>query len=74
MGYGEITDPGQAPLAQAAGYLVRHLATGRPLPKGAQNVMDLWRGHLDGQAGGTLRGARRRAATTSRPSPASPAR
>ena len=29
MGYGEITDPAQAPLAQAAGYLVRQLATGR---------------------------------------------
>ena len=34
MGYGELTDPAQAPLAQAAGYLVRHLATGRALPQG----------------------------------------
>ena len=47
LGYAEITDPGKAPLDQAAGYLVRHLATGRPLPKGAQNVMDLWRGFLE---------------------------
>uniref|UniRef100_UPI00261D0411 cobaltochelatase subunit CobT n=1 Tax=Amaricoccus sp. TaxID=1872485 RepID=UPI00261D0411 len=54
MGYGEITDPAQAPLAQAAGYLVRHLATGRPLPKGAQHVMELWRDHLEGHAGRAL--------------------
>ncbi len=56
MGYAEITEPGRAPLAQAAGYLVRHLATGRPLPAGAQNVMDLWRGFLESNAGGTLDG------------------
>ena len=56
MGYAEITDPGRAPLAQAAGYLVRHLATGRPLPGGARNVMELWRGFLDSHAGGTLAG------------------
>jgi cobaltochelatase CobT len=56
LGYAEITDPGRAPLAQAAGYLVRHLATGRQLPAGAQNVMDLWRGFLDSHAGGTFAG------------------
>jgi cobaltochelatase CobT len=55
-GYGEITDPARAPLAQAAGYLVRQLATGRPLPAGAQNVLDLWRGFLEAEAGGTLEG------------------
>jgi len=52
-GFAEIRDAAEAPLADAAGYLVRHLATGRPLPAGAQNVMDLRRGALD-QAGGTL--------------------
>jgi cobaltochelatase CobT len=56
LGYAEITDPGRAPLPQAAGYLVRHLATGRSLPAGAQNVMDLWRGFLDSHAGGTFAG------------------
>jgi cobaltochelatase CobT len=56
LGYAEITDPQRAPLAQAAGYLVRQLATGRKLPGGAQNVLDLWRGHLETQAGGTLAG------------------
>jgi cobaltochelatase CobT len=54
QGYAEISDPGRAPLAQAAGYLVRQLATGRRLPPGAQNVLELWRGHLETRAGGTL--------------------
>ena len=52
--YGQITKAADAPLAVAAGYLVRHLATGRDLPKGAANVMDLWRGFIEDQAGGTL--------------------
>ncbi len=53
-GYAQITQAADAPLATAAGYLVRHLATGRPLPKGAAHVMDLWRGFIEEQAGGTL--------------------
>jgi cobaltochelatase CobT len=56
LGYAEITDPARAPLAQAAGYLVRQLATDRPLPKGAANVLDLWRGFLESEAGTTLAG------------------
>ncbi|ULB12744.1 cobaltochelatase subunit CobT (plasmid) [Cereibacter azotoformans] len=53
-GYGQITQAADAPLATAAGYLVRHLATGRTLPGGADNVMELWRGFIEQQAGGTL--------------------
>ncbi len=53
-GYAQITHASDAPLATAAGYLVRHLATGRDLPKGAANVMELWRGYIEEQAGGTL--------------------
>jgi cobaltochelatase CobT len=53
-GYSQITKASDAPLPTAAGYLVRHLATGRDLPKGAANVMDLWRGYIEEQAGGTL--------------------
>ncbi len=53
-GYPSITAAADAPLAEAAGYLVRHLATGRDLPPGAQNVMDLWRDFIEGQAGETL--------------------
>ena len=55
-GYAQIRDASDAPLAVAAGYLIRHLATGRPLPKGADNVMELWRGFIEEQAGGTLEG------------------
>jgi cobaltochelatase CobT len=55
-GYGQIREATDAPLAQAAGYLVRHLATGRALPPAAQNVMDLWRGFIENQASGTLGG------------------
>ncbi len=53
-GYGEITDQNEAPLNEAAGYLVRQLATGRDLPADAQNVLDLWKGFFQEKAGGTL--------------------
>src|SRR6056297_92268 len=53
-GYDQCKEPAEAPLAVAAGYLIRHMATGRDLPGGAQNVMDLWRGFIEDQAGGTL--------------------
>ena len=53
-GYDQITQASDAPLSVAAGYLIRHLATGRPLPAGADNVMNLWRGFIEDQAGGTL--------------------
>ena len=53
-GYAQITAKADAPLAVAAGYLVRHLATGRDLPKGAANVMGLWREFIEGQAQETL--------------------
>ena len=53
-GYDQIKDAADAPLATAAGYLVRHLATGRDLPEGAQNVMNLWRDFIEKQAGDTL--------------------
>ncbi|MFN3824126.1 MAG: cobaltochelatase subunit CobT [Pseudorhodobacter sp.] len=55
-GHGQITNKQDAPLALAAGHLVRHLATGRDLPKGADNVMGLWRDFIEDQAGGTLDG------------------
>ncbi|MEL6684825.1 MAG: cobaltochelatase subunit CobT, partial [Pseudomonadota bacterium] len=38
----------------AAGYLIRNMATGRDLPKGADNVMELWRGFIEDHCGGTL--------------------
>ncbi len=53
-GYGEIRDPADAPLATAAGYLIRHLATGRDLPPEATNVMELWRGFIEDRCDTTL--------------------
>ena len=54
-GYNQIISAEDASLSVAAGYLVRHLATGRNLPKGASNVMDLWRGFIEKQASGSLK-------------------
>ncbi|MBR9843492.1 MAG: cobaltochelatase subunit CobT, partial [Rhodobacteraceae bacterium] len=53
-GYDQITSSSDAPLATAAGYLVRHLATGRDLPPAARNVMELWQGYIEQQAAETL--------------------
>ena len=53
-GYAQIREAAEAPLPQAAGYLVRHLATGRPLPPAAQNVMELWRGFIESSAAEAL--------------------
>ena len=53
-GYDQCKQPADAPLSVAAGYLVRHLATGRPLPDAAANVMELWRPFIEQQAGGSL--------------------
>lgn len=53
-GYDQVKDASDVPLSVAAGYLVRHLATGRDLPDAAQNVMDLWRDQIESKAGVTL--------------------
>ena len=54
LNYGTLSDRADAPLSTAAGYLIRHLATGREMPPAAANVMDLWRGYIEEQAAGTL--------------------
>ncbi|MFC6686606.1 cobaltochelatase subunit CobT [Jhaorihella thermophila] len=53
-GFDRLKDPAEAPLADAAGFLIRHLATGRDLPGPAANVMNLWRGYIEQHAGETL--------------------
>ena len=53
-GYDQCKQPADAPLAVAAGFLIRHLATGREMPPAAENVMNLWRGFIEEQAGGVL--------------------
>ena len=54
VGYRDIKDRSDAPLSDAAGFLIRSLATGRDLPEGAQNVLNLWRDFLEAQAGKTI--------------------
>ncbi|MCK0167310.1 cobaltochelatase subunit CobT [Jannaschia sp. S6380] len=53
-GYGDVSDKAQIPLATAAGYWIRQMATGRGLPKGADNALDLWRGFIEEQTGDRL--------------------
>lgn len=53
-GYAQATDATDIPLSVAAGYMIRHMATGRQLPPAANNAMDLWRGFIENQAGETL--------------------
>ncbi|MBN2761227.1 MAG: cobaltochelatase subunit CobT [Rhodobacteraceae bacterium] len=55
-GYAQIRDRKDAPLPIAASYMIREMATGRTLPEGADNVLDLWRGFIEERAGGTLEG------------------
>ncbi len=47
-------DPASVPLATAMGHLVRTMATGRDLPAVAAHVLELWRGHIENEAGDTL--------------------
>ena len=54
VGYRDVKDRSDAPLSDAAGFLIRSLATGRELPEGAQNVLNLWRDFLETQAGKTI--------------------
>ena len=54
--YEQVTEAKDIPLSVAAGYLVRNLATGRDLPAGADNALDLWRDFLEGQGSETLTG------------------
>ena len=53
-GYADVADKAQIPLATAAGYWIRQMATGRDLPKGADNALELWRGFIEEQAGDRL--------------------
>ena len=53
-GYDQVSDASDAPLSVAAGYLIRHLATRRDMPEGADNVMNLWRGFIEDHCGARL--------------------
>ena len=55
LGYDQITDAKQAPMATAAGYILRQMVTGRDMPPAVQNIVDLWKDHFNDAAGETLR-------------------
>ncbi|MEM6680021.1 MAG: cobaltochelatase subunit CobT [Pseudomonadota bacterium] len=48
-GYGAMKSTTDAPMPEAAGYLMRELLTGREMPKGADNVLGIWRDFFDTQ-------------------------
>ncbi|MEL6337752.1 MAG: cobaltochelatase subunit CobT, partial [Pseudomonadota bacterium] len=50
-GYGAMRTPEQAPMAEAAGFLLREALTGREPAKGCDNVLDLWRDFFDQHLG-----------------------
>jgi cobaltochelatase CobT len=53
-GFAAMKSTTDAPLADAAGMLLRGLVTGRKAPPEAANVLELWRGYLEDKAGGSL--------------------
>ncbi len=53
-GFAAMKSTADAPLADAAGMLLRGLVTGRKAPPEAANVLELWRGYLEDKAGASL--------------------
>lgn len=53
-GYGDLYEPESAALADALGYLVRQLATGRELPPEASHTLELFRQNIEDQCGDHL--------------------
>ncbi len=49
-GYARIKERADAPLADAVALLVREKVTGRPAPKSAQRIVDLWRPFIEERA------------------------
>jgi len=47
-GYRAMRSTDEAPMAEAAAFLMRQALTGRALPDGAQNVLDIWQAFFDG--------------------------
>ncbi|MEL6766609.1 MAG: cobaltochelatase subunit CobT [Pseudomonadota bacterium] len=56
-GYGAMRNTTEAPMPEAAGYLMREALTGRSAPKGADNVLEIWRNFFDTQLGDEGMGA-----------------
>ncbi|MEM9370329.1 MAG: cobaltochelatase subunit CobT, partial [Pseudomonadota bacterium] len=53
-GYEAMASTSQAPMPEAAAFLLRQKILGRPLPPGCQNVLDLWEGYFESHLGADL--------------------
>ncbi|MBY8978088.1 cobaltochelatase subunit CobT [Rhodobacteraceae bacterium NNCM2] len=53
-GYEAMTSTTEAPLPEAAAMLLRQKVTGRPLPAGSQNILDLWEGFFEKHLGADI--------------------
>ncbi|PZN58805.1 MAG: cobaltochelatase subunit CobT [Proteobacteria bacterium] len=53
---GDVTDRADAPLEEALALLVREKLTGRPAPKSAERLVELWRPWVEEKAGADLDG------------------
>ena len=53
-GYSRMEDRQDAPLAPALEFLLRERLTGRPLPKAAAGIAEMWREEVDAKAGGAI--------------------
>jgi cobaltochelatase CobT len=53
-GFSEMRGMKDAPLADAAGLLVREMVAGRPLPAGCAHLLGLWKAHLQDKGGAHL--------------------
>lgn len=53
--YPAITERDEAPLAEAVALLVREKLTGRPIPKEARQLVDVWREWIEEKAGKNLK-------------------
>jgi cobaltochelatase CobT len=52
----DVRDKADAPLEEAIALIVREKLTGRPVPKSAERLVDLWRPWVEEKAGGDLDG------------------
>ena len=50
-GFLQIDDQSHAPLSEALGMLIREKVAGVPAPEAGQNILDLWRGHIEDRLG-----------------------
>ncbi|MCL5777581.1 cobaltochelatase subunit CobT [Limibaculum sp. FT325] len=50
-GYATMASTQDAPMAEAAGLMLRQAITGRPLPRGAEHLLDIWRGYFESHLG-----------------------